>query len=172
MKILFSLSLVLFVMQVSAQEFNKVITDKVLGKPVLINKCTRSGITDFVEFKEMYDALYPAYNPDAATMITLKKLIKKEKFTLVFGSWCSDSKANVPHFLKILDDLHVKDKNITYLAVDGNKKAENGLIDGLNIIMVPTFIIYDKKGKELGRIIEGPKTTLEGDLLNILKTKS
>ena len=58
------------------------------------------------------------------------------------------------------------------IAVDGHKKAENGVIDGLDIQSVPTFIVYDKKGKELGRIVEHPKTTLEGDLLAILQKKS
>jgi len=120
----------------------------------------------------MYDPIYAAYNPDAATLIELKKLLKKEKIKIVFGTWCGDSKANVPNFFKVLDALHFKEKNVDIIAVDGTKKAENGIIDGLNIQRVPTFIIYDKKGIELGRIVEGPKTTLEGDLLAILKKKA
>ncbi|MNI55833.1 hypothetical protein D3C85_1095870 [compost metagenome] len=119
----------------------------------------------------MYDPLYKAYIPDAATMIELKKLIKNEKIKIVFGTWCGDSKVNVPNFFKVLDDLHFKQKNVEIITVDGNKKAENGILDGLEILRVPTFIVYDKKGKELGRIIEGPKTTLEGDLLAIYQKK-
>lgn len=159
-------------MNVSAQEINKKIHDQVHNKDILINACTRDGMVTFPEFKEMYEPLYAAYTPDAATMIELKKLVKKEKIKIVFGTWCGDSKVNVPNFLKIMDALHVKEKNIEFIAVDGNKKAENGIIDGLDIKMVPTFIIYDQKGIELGRIVEGPKTTLEGDLLAIYKKKS
>lgn len=158
-------------MNVSAQEVNKKIHDQVHNKDILINACTREGMATFPEFKEMYEPLYAAYTPDAATMIELKKLVKKEKIKIVFGTWCGDSKVNVPNFLKIMDALHFKEKNIEFIAVDGNKKAENGIIDGLDIKMVPTFIIYDQKGIELGRIIEGPKTTLEGDLLAIYKKK-
>lgn len=159
-------------MNVSAQQVNKKIHDQARNKDVLINVCTREGITTFPEFKEMYDPLYAAYVPDAATMIELKKLVKKEKIKIVFGTWCGDSKVNVPNFFKVLDNLQFKEKNVEIIAVDGAKKAENGIIDGLNIQRVPTFIVYDKKGKELGRIVEHPKTTLEGDLLAIYQKKS
>lgn len=172
MKILLSITLILFAMNVSAQEVNKKIHDQARDKDVLINTCTREGITTFPEFKEMYDPIYAAYVPDAATMIELKKLVKKERIKIVFGTWCGDSKVNVPNFFKVLDDLHFKEKNIEIIAVDGNKKAENGIIDGLDIQRVPTFIVVDKSGKELGRIVEHPKNTLEADLLEIYKNKS
>ncbi|WP_316849400.1 TlpA family protein disulfide reductase [Pedobacter agri] len=172
MKILLSITLIAIAMNVSAQEVNKKIHDQARNKDVLINVCTREGITTFPEFKEMYDPLYAAYVPDAATMIELKKLVKKEKIKIVFGTWCGDSKVNVPNFFKVLDNLQFKEKNVEIIAVDGAKKAENGIIDGLNIQRVPTFIVYDKKGKELGRIVEHPKTTLEGDLLAIYQKKS
>ncbi|MFW0717952.1 thioredoxin family protein [Pedobacter sp. N23S346] len=172
MKIILSITLIIIAMNVSAQEINKKIHDQVHNKDILINACTREGLTTLPEFKEMYDPLYAAYTPDAATLIELKKLVKKEKIKIVFGTWCGDSKVNVPNFFKILDALHFKEKNVELIAVDGNKKAENGIIDGLDIKMVPTFIIYDQNGKELGRIIEGPKTTLEGDLLAIYQKKS
>ncbi|RZL16325.1 MAG: thioredoxin, partial [Pedobacter sp.] len=109
--------------------------------------------------------------PDAATMIELKKSLGKERIKIVLGTWCGDSKVNVPNFFKVLDALQFKEKNTEIIAVDGNKKAENGIIDGLNITNVPTFIVFDKKGNELGRIVEHPKTTLEADLLAIVKKK-
>jgi thioredoxin-related protein len=171
MKYLLSITLIILAMNLSAQEVNKKIHDQTHNKDILINTCTREGIITFPEFKEMYDPLYEAYIPDAATMIELKKLVKTEKVKIVFGTWCGDSKVNVPNFFKVLDALHFKEKNIDIIAVDGVKKAENGLIDGLDIKMVPTFIIYDKKGLELGRIVEHPKTSMEADLLAILKKK-
>ncbi|MFC4210322.1 thioredoxin family protein [Pedobacter lithocola] len=172
MKYLLSITLIILAMNVSAQELNKKIHDAAHNKEILINNCTRDGVVTFPEFKEMYDPLYAAYIPDAATMIELKKLIKKEQVKIVFGTWCGDSKVNVPNFFKVLDALHFKEKNVSIIAVDGHKKAENGLIDGLDIQRVPTFIVYDKKGREMGRIVEHPKTTLEGDLLAIFKKKS
>lgn len=171
MKTFFSITLIVLAMNVSAQEVNKKIHDQAHNKDILINNCTREGITTFPEFKEMYDPLYEAYVPEANTMIELKKLIKKERIKIVLGTWCGDSKVNVPNFFKVLDGLQFKEKNVDIVAVDGHKKAENGIIDGLNIVSVPTFIVYDKHGKEIGRIVEHPKTTLEGDLLAILQKK-
>lgn len=170
MKTLLSITLILMAINLSAQEVNKKIFDKIHNKDILINSCTRAGITTFPEFKEMYVPIYEAYIPDSTTIVELKKLIKNQKIKIVFGTWCGDSKVNVPNFYKVLDALHVKEKNIEIIAVDGNKKTENSSIDGLDIQRVPTFIISDKKGKEIGRIIEHPKTTLEGDLLIILKS--
>jgi len=169
MKIIFSITLIVLAMNVSAQEVNKKIHDQAKNKDILINTCSREGMMTFPEFKEMYDPLYASYTPDPATIAELKKLIKKEKIKIVFGTWCGDSKVNVPHFFKILDDLDFKEKNVEIIAVDGHKKAEDGLLNGLDITRVPTFIVFDKQGKELGRITEGPNTTLEGDLLAIYK---
>ncbi|MCU0370461.1 MAG: thioredoxin family protein [Bacteroidales bacterium] len=47
-----------------------------------------------------------------------------------------------------------------------NRDKEAGLVETINynIQKVPTFIIY-RKGREIGRIIETPYTTLEKDLL-------
>ncbi|WP_231491985.1 thioredoxin family protein [Pedobacter sp. Leaf170] len=171
MKIFLSITLIIIAMNVAAQEVNKKVHDKIHNKDILLNACSRQGLITFPEFKEMYDPLYEAYIPDAATMIELKKLIKKEHIKIILGTWCGDSKVNVPNFFKVLDALQFKEKNTEIIAVDGSKKAENGIIDGLNIINVPTFIVFDKKGNELGRIVEHPKTTLEADLLAIFKKK-
>lgn len=159
-------------MHLSAQELNKKTHDKVHDKEILINICDRKGLTSFPEFKEMYDPLYASYEPDSKILTQSKTRFNDKTVKIVFGSWCSDSKVNVPHFFKILDALNVDEKKIILIAVDGNKKAEGDIIDSLNITLVPTFIIYDKKGVELGRITEGPKTTLEGDLLEILNKQN
>ncbi len=50
------------------------------------------------------------------------------------------------------------------------KKAAPGLIDELEIEMVPTFIIMNGN-KEIGRIVESPVNTLEEDLVEILTQK-
>lgn len=175
MKTIFSAILFLFVMNASAQELNKKIEDPTRHKQVMVNICTREGITTFEEFKASYDPNYAAYQVDSTTLKELSKLAKGKKITIVLGTWCGDSKYQVPHFLKLADALSLSDKEITFIAVDGTKKAENGLIDKLKIERVPTIIFNDKKGNEIGRITESPKETLEKDMLKILtedKTKA
>ena len=168
MRKIISAILLLFAMNASAQELNKKMEDPNRHKEVMLNICTREGITTFEEFKASYDPNYAAYQPDSATVKELRKLTKGKKITIVLGTWCGDSKFQVPHFLKVADALKLNDSDITFIAVDGSKKTENGLIDNMKITNVPTFIFTDKKGIEIGRITETPKETLEKDMLKIL----
>lgn len=171
MKHIITILVVLITMNVSAQELNKKIEDTYRHKQVMLNQCTREGITTFPEFKESYEANYKNYNPDSTSYATLSKLLKGKKIEIVLGTWCGDSKYHVPHFLKIMDDLKISADNITFIAVDGSKHAENGIIDNLKIERVPTFIFTDNKGIEVARIVERPHETLEKDMIKVLTAK-
>ena len=161
-------SLLLFALAVNAQDTNKKTTDQRTNKEVMINTCDRAHLISFPEFKESYDTGYLNYAVNDTVLTSLKPLLAEKKITIVLGTWCGDSKLQVPHFYKILDAAGFPEKSVKIICVDGDKKAENGLIDGLDIKNVPTFIVY-KDQQELGRIIESPKETLEKDLLVILK---
>jgi hypothetical protein len=101
----------------------------------------------------------------------VKKLteISKEGLTIkiVMGSWCPDSRREVPRFMKILDYWKFSAGSIIYIGVDISKFSPIGDYSTLNIQRVPTFIFY-KNNIEAGRIIENPVTSLEQDMVNIL----
>ncbi|MEE1885476.1 thioredoxin family protein [Pedobacter flavus] len=156
---------------VSAQEINKHHMDETRLKEILLNVCTRAGITSFPEFKVSYDANYTAYKIDSTKVALIKSIPQDYKITMVLGTWCGDSKLQVPHLFKIFDNAGIKEENIKIIAVNGVKQAENNLLEGLNIQRVPTIIIKNKDGIEIGRIVERPTTTLESDLLAILSPK-
>jgi thiol-disulfide isomerase/thioredoxin len=82
------------------------------------------------------------------------------------GTWCSDSKEQIPAFYKILDELNCDSNSITLINVDRNKKGLSNEIKKLNIELIPTIIFY-KQRKKIGRIIETPYESLEKDLINI-----
>jgi len=87
---------------------------------------------------------------------------------LVFlGTWCGDSKREVPRFLKLVDAAGISMDRITLHALDRKKTSPDGMEAGYGIERVPTFIFL-KKEAEIGRIVETPRTTLEGDILTIL----
>ena len=166
--------ILLFAMKVNAQDLNKKIEDTINHKQVLINQCNRAGLTSFPEFKESYDFNYGYYKVDTNSVKILSKLTKDKTIKVILGTWCEDSKFQVPNFIKLLDALKISEDQVKFIAVDGNKKVEDGSIDKLKIEKVPTFIIGDKMGNEIGRITESPKETLEKDLIKILsapKTK-
>ena len=86
------------------------------------------------------------------------------------GTWCGDSRREIPRFFKILDQAGFKFNNLELIAVNRNKKTPDNLQEGFNIIRVPTFIFY-KQGKEIGRYVEYAKESLEKDMLQIISEK-
>ena len=83
------------------------------------------------------------------------------------GTWCSDTRREVPKYLKVLDLWIFPSGGITYIGVDEAKQSPVGEYTNLDIVRVPTFIVY-KNNIESGRIIENPVTSLEQDMVNIL----
>ncbi|MFN0158675.1 MAG: thioredoxin family protein [Bacteroidota bacterium] len=84
-----------------------------------------------------------------------------------FGTWCGDSKREVPGFLRIVEQANFPRERIKFYALDRTKKSPDGLTDQYGIERVATFIFL-KRGIEVGRITEKPSSTLEADMLSIL----
>jgi thiol-disulfide isomerase/thioredoxin len=117
---------------------------------------------------EWYLTGYDSYNPDS---LAVKKLtvLGSDKITIkvVMGTWCPDSRREVPRFLHLLDLWKFPPERVIFIGVDDAKKSPVGEYEGLGIQRVPTFIFY-KNNIEAGRIIENPATSLEQDIVNIL----
>ncbi|MEJ5963070.1 thioredoxin family protein [Pedobacter immunditicola] len=107
------------------------------------------------------------YVSDKAVVQALSPLLKGKHITIVWATWCGDSRRHVPQFTKVLEDAGFPEQEITLIEVNRDKKAIDGTVDHLNIERVPTFIIFEAD-KELGRIVEHPEETLEKDLLELL----
>ena len=125
---------------------------------------------DFMQepYVDWYEDEYQNYTLDVNTLSGLKNKIKNTTIKVYFGSWCSDSRREVPRFIKILDFLGFNYKNVQFIALDRNKTAPDYQKNICDIKYVPTFIFF-KNGKEIGRIIETPEDTLEKDMEKILK---
>ena len=120
---------------------------------------------DYPDWKQIEDEYEPSID-------IIKQLTDYHDSILVdifLGTRCSDSKREVPAFFKIMDQAGLNGKiEINILAVDRNKKLDNGLAQKCNIEFVPTFIFY-RANEEIGRIIEMPDGLLEEDILSIIK---
>jgi thiol-disulfide isomerase/thioredoxin len=108
-----------------------------------------------------------SYRPDTLAINLLQKDLNGIQIKGFMGTWCKDSKREIPHFFKILEQADFNLDNLELIAVDRNKKTSNNLQKGFNIIRVPTFIFY-KKGKEIGRYVEYARESLEKDMLTII----
>jgi len=117
-----------------------------------------------------FDDEYKNYTPNQLVINSIKPLKTEIKVLIVAGSWCGDTQRELPRFFKITNEIGVPNNNIEMIMVDENKKTAAFNISVIQVTNIPTFIFF-KDGKELGRIIEKPQTTLEDDLAKLLQIK-
>ena len=154
---------------VNAQKINQEIkTEK--GYQFLIGPINIKGLQN-EPYVKWFQASYENYCVDKSLTKMIKKQLKEYQITLFLGTWCSDSKREVPRIIKILNEAQFPIQNLTIIALDRRKefykKSPDGEEKGLNIIRVPTLIFF-KNGKEINRITESPIASLEEDMLAIL----
>lgn len=141
------------------------------GNPVLVGKCTRDVFRE-EPFSKWYWDYYNTYRVDTATCSFLAPLLKDKKITIFLGTWCGDSKRQVPAILKMLDCCNFPMENLTLIMVSNQpdlyKQSPQHEEQGKQIVRVPTVIIEEKQ-VELGRIIEYPLVSLEKDMLGIVR---
>jgi len=164
--IIITLSLTL---QINAQTLNQEI-DKDGETPYLLGKIDKSGL-EGDNYISWFSTNFEDYEFDRATIEALKSELKDYQITLFMGTWCGDSKQEVPRFYKVLEACNFPIDQLTVIAVDRKssmyKKSPNHEESGLNIHRVPTFIFY-KDRKEVNRIVEHPIESFEKDMLNIV----
>ena len=149
-----------------SQQMNQIIDDPVRHRPVLIDQVDRSALLTG-EIGQFFQDDYNSYQPDSSAINDLKQKTKNLHIQIVFGSWCGDSKEQLPRFLKILDEIGFDQKNLLMIGVDSHKKGRIADVSALTIEKVPTFIFFSDN-KEIGRIIETPVNSLEKDFLQIV----
>ena len=167
-----SLSLLAFVLPLftMAQDIipvNQVILDTNIDQEVLYGTCTLDGVRDFHLFSPFYIEEYENYSPDIETLAHFQGELATCDITIVLGTWCDDSRMQVPRFIRILDEVGYETDKVTFIATDRKKNAPVPGFTDLGIERVPTFILTFE-GRELGRIVETPVETLERDLMGIL----
>ncbi|PQJ79631.1 thioredoxin family protein [Polaribacter porphyrae] len=118
-------------------------------------------------YKGWYNSRYSEYNVDEETITKLKPVINNYTIKGFMGTWCGDSKRNVPRFYKILEEAGFDENYFELVTVGRNKKTPDNLQEGFDLLRVPTFIFY-KNGKEVGRFVERPRETIEKDILKIV----
>ena len=117
-----------------------------------------------------YNSSQAIYNPSPEFKTALSNAAAANVKLLVFGgTWCEDSHFILPKFFKLQEQANFPDANISFFAVDRNKKTIGGITDALKITNVPTFIVM-KDGKEVGRVVEYGKTgQWDKELVELLK---
>ena len=89
---------------------------------------------------------------------------------IFMGTWCHDSKREVPRLIKILDNLKYDYSKLVIVGLTKDKKGYFKDYTKFNILNTPTLIFY-RNDQEIGRIIEKPKDSLESDMISIIEGK-
>lgn len=111
------------------------------------------------------------YTPDAGIVAQLKTAEPETSVTILFGTWCGDSKHYVPQLLKALHAANNPRLKVKLIGVDNQFSQPLDVVQPRKLINVPTIIV-ERGGREIGRIIETPATdSMEEDLAAILHDK-
>lgn len=116
-------------------------------------------------FKKNYDA----YSPNLSVLTSLD--LSDISVRIFMGTWCHDSKREVPRFYKVWDGLKLSESQITIVGLTKKKKGYFNDYSEFGITNTPIFIIF-RKGEEIGRIIEKPDGLLEDHLETIIRMRS
>lgn len=164
---LFLIALFIFNTSISQQ---LVVDDK--GKEKLLGTITQQDLKQH-SFKDWFVSEFDQYQPHKTIIKDFKKELHQYKIKVFLGTWCGDSKREVPRFMKILKQAKFPKSQVQIIALDKTKEAykqsPGNEEKGLNIHRVPTFIFY-KDGKEVNRIVEEPTSSFERDIAIITST--
>lgn len=123
--------------------------------------------------EEPFDEWYSKNHKEYRVEETNINLSEADSITIFMGTWCGDSKREVPRFVKILEKNNYDLSKLKILCLNTGfqnyKQAPERQERGVNIHRVPTFLFHDSNGEEIGRIVEEPVVSLEQDINTILK---
>lgn len=121
-------------------------------------------------YNQWYTPTYERTALDEERVAYLGTLLKDIEIVGFVGSWCGDTKRELPNLLRILDELDFDDSKIQLIGTDRNYQSPDGSHEVWNVERVPTFIFLKDK-QELGRFVEFADESLLEDIIKILEKK-
>ncbi len=121
--------------------------------PIQLGWTSRSVLFDprYQEFCTRFDTVAVA-----TEFVELMKILQPDVEVVVFfGTWCGDSRREVPHLMKIMDAVGIDSSKVSLYGLDRSKKSLDGVTAEYSVEKVPTFIFL-RDGVEIGRVAEKP----------------
>ncbi len=136
------------------------------SQPMLVGRVSWAQL----EKVKGWQASYDAYRPDPAALAALRAVKGHYRIVVVLGSWCSDSRREVPRLVKVLHEAGGGHFSLEMYGVDHSLRVHDpafpkDVLPGLKAERVPTIVVLDRDGQELGRVVETAERPLE-TLLN------
>lgn len=136
--------------------------------PVLVGTTNREAVEAFSP--DWVEAEVTS-QPEAAGVQALGAVEPGAEVEIFLGTWCGDSRREIPRLWKALDQLGSTPFGLHYVAVDRGKKEPSGPIAEGGVLYLPTLIVK-RNGHEVGRIVETAPHGVEADLADLLSGKA
>lgn len=116
-----------------------------------------------------------AYQPKSESVAYLKQHLRNFSLLIFMGTWCGDTKDLLPKTFKVLQASNITTDNMMMVGMDRKKttitKEGKRLVRRYKAKSLPTFVVLDASGKEVGRIVESVDKSIEEDLVAIISKK-
>lgn len=128
-------------------------------------------------FSEKFLTRKQTYQLKREAINQLKKFANKYVIVAFSAVWCKDCAANIPVLALISEATGIEVRIFGGLKKDPLSHTRKWRIppspqevETFQVDKIPLIIMFDKEGKEIGRIIENPreKPTLEEELIQII----
>ncbi|MFT6796392.1 MAG: thiol-disulfide isomerase/thioredoxin [Maribacter sp.] len=90
------------------------------GQKLLVGEITKEGLSLPV-YATWYSSTFKNYSPNETIISNIKEALQGYQVLAFLGTWCGDSKREVPRFLKILETANFPDDQLKIVALDRRK---------------------------------------------------
>lgn len=128
-------------------------------------------------FREIFLERMKIYKLDLEAVSRLKNCVNNIVVVAFSAEWCRDCATNIPVLASLSEATGLEVRIFGGLKRDPlNPKRKWSIppspieVEKFQVDKIPLILVFNEKGKELGRIIESPKRglTLEGEILQII----
>ena len=126
------------------------VEDPNTGQPMIVGSIVLDDLKK-EPFEEWYASGFQGYDVD----FQLTSAIDDPNgytYEVFLGTWCADSRREVPKIAKIFQTLDIAPENVQYVCVDRDKISPGNEHVGKDIRYVQTVIVA-KNNEEIGRIV-------------------
>ena len=137
---------------------------------VLVGPLTRADL-QASPFADWFQSRYKDYRTTPAEIEQLRGRLANVSIEAYFGTWCGDSRRQIPRLLRVLDDAGFDERRLSLYGLSNQAnqfKQSPGRQEAKRRIHRTPTIVLVRDGKEIGRVVETPEGTLEADVLRIV----
>jgi hypothetical protein len=104
----------------------------------------------------LWRQLKDAYEPDQEAISALRSITDEVELEVAFGTWCGDSRRDVPALLRTLEEADNPNITLRLVGLARGFEEPGHYIRQNKLTNVPTIMVR-KKGAEIGRYVENAR---------------